>query len=260
LCNLKLRGLKVVEHTYSIQRAFVLSFLLSTGTTIAMSYLFAGQIQQGWILVAAVPSAISVIPFVLLLGGDLESTLVSSAGLYLIALLFTPFLTLIFLGHAVSVMTLLWYVGFLIIVPIIVSRLLRKLSIDPGSRHIMINIAFGVLVIAVAGSNRGVFFGEPVLLLSLLIVAIIRTFGIGIGLEVYNQRRKLPWAKRVPEVLFATHKNTGMAAALAIALLGDAAAVPATVCMTVDIAWLIYVTKFMYPQDRRDVGENPASV
>jgi BASS family bile acid:Na+ symporter len=28
LCNLKLRGLQVGDHTYSIQRAFVLSFLL----------------------------------------------------------------------------------------------------------------------------------------------------------------------------------------------------------------------------------------
>jgi BASS family bile acid:Na+ symporter len=100
LCNLKLRGLNVAQHTYSIQRAFVLSFLLGTGATIAMAFLFSGDIRDGWILVAAVPSAVSVIPFVLILGGDLESTLVSSAGLYFIALLFTPFLTLIFLGEA----------------------------------------------------------------------------------------------------------------------------------------------------------------
>ncbi len=250
LCNLKLRGLAVTNHTYSIQRAFVLSFLLSTGTTIAMASLFTGEIRDGWILEAAVPSAVSVIPFVLILGGDLESTLVSSAGLYFIALLFTPFLTLVFIGQAVSVMILLWYVGFLIIVPIILSRFLRQMDLSAGSRHIAINFAFFVLVVAVAGSNRGVFFGEPVLLLTLIVIAVVRTFGIGIALNVYNRKRGLPWGKRVPEVLFATHKNTGMAAALAIALIGDTAAVPATICMTVDIAWLIYVSKFMFPSSK----------
>jgi BASS family bile acid:Na+ symporter len=55
----------------------------------------------------------------------------------------------------------------------------------------------------------------------------------------------------VPGVLFATHKNTGMAAALAIALLGPEAAVPATVCMTVDIAWLIYVSRITFSRDKR---------
>lgn len=246
LGNLRFKGLDVKHHTYAVQKAFVLSFLLSTGATIAMAYLFTGSIRDGWIVEAVVPSAVSVIPFVLILGGDLESTLVSSAAIYFIALLFTPLLTLIFLGHAVDLLTMLWYVGVLIVVPIVVSRLLRRLNIEPGLNHIFINISFFVLVIAVAGANRGVFFGEPVLLLSLIAVAVVRTFGIGIGVDLYNKRRGLPREKRIPEALFATHKNTGMAAALAIALIGDAAAVPATVCMTVDIAWLIYVSRFMF--------------
>ncbi|OPX63728.1 MAG: hypothetical protein A4E29_00189 [Methanomassiliicoccales archaeon PtaB.Bin134] len=42
-----------------------------------------------------------------------------------------------------------------------------------------------------------------------------------------------------------------MAAALAIALLGEVAAMPATICMTVDIAWLIYLSHYIYPHDSR---------
>jgi BASS family bile acid:Na+ symporter len=38
---------------------------------------------------------------------------------------------------------------------------------------------------------------------------------------------------------------------LAIALLGEVAAIPATICMTVDIAWLIYLSHYMYPHDKR---------
>ncbi|MDW5564183.1 MAG: hypothetical protein SA339_13290 [Methanomassiliicoccus sp.] len=251
LCSMQLRGLKLASHRRPVRNAFVLSFVVSTGITIALAFLFTGDLRNGWVLAAAVPSAVSVIPFTLILGGDLEGTLVSSAALYVIALFLTPLLTLVFIGQAVSVTTLLWYVGMLIVVPIAASRGLRRVRIDPYSRSIAINIAFAVLVIAVAGANRGVFFGDPGLLAALIAVAVIKTFGIGVVLDIYERRKTARWEQRVPDILFATHKNTGMAAALAIALLGPAAAVPATVCMTVDIAWLIYVSRFMFSRDKR---------
>lgn len=251
LCSMQLRGLKLASHRAPVGKAFALSFVLSTGVTIALAYLFTGDLRNGWILAAAVPSAVSVIPFTLILGGDMESTLVSSAALYIIALVLTPLLTLLFIGQAVSVETLLWYTLMLIAVPVAVSRGLRRVRIDPYGRSIAINISFAVLVIAVAGANRSVFFGEPGLLLALIAVAVIKTFGIGAVVNWWDRRKGVAWDQRVPQVLFATHKNTGMAAALAIALLGPTAAMPATVCMTVDIAWLICVSRFMFAKSKR---------
>ncbi|WP_019177016.1 bile acid:sodium symporter [Methanomassiliicoccus luminyensis] len=247
LCSLRLGGLNVRKHTGAVWRAFLLSFVLSTGTTILMAFLFTGDIRSGWIIEAAVPSAVSVIPFVVLLRGDAEATLVSSAALYIIALALTPVLTLLFIGHAVDPLTLLWYVAMLIVIPLALSRPLRRAPIGSEGRHIAINLAFFCLVIAVCGSNRGAFFGDPALVLPLLAVAIVRTFGIGIALDRFMRWKGMPREERVSGALFATHKNTGMAAALAIALIGDAAALPAAVCMTVDIAWLIYVSRFMFP-------------
>jgi BASS family bile acid:Na+ symporter len=254
LCSLKLKDQKIRDHRRAVRNAFLLSFVLSTGTTIAMAYLFEGDIRNGWILIAAVPSAVSVIPFTLILRGDLEGTLVATTALYLIALVLTPLITLMFIGQAVSVMTLVWYVALLLAVPIVVSRGLRVVDIKPYNRSIVINLSFAALVIAVAGSNRGVFFGEPSLLVALLAVSVIRTFGIGLLVVAIDRRRAVQRERMVPETLFATHKNTGMAAALAIALLGSAAAVPATLSMTVDIAWLIYVSRFLYPRDKQEAG------
>ncbi len=251
LCSMTFKGLDLRSHIPSVRAAFALSFVLSTGTTIALAFLFQGDIRNGWVLMAAVPSAVSVIPFTLVLGGDLEGTLVSSAFLYIIALVLTPLLTLAFIGHAVSVQTLVWYVGMLIAVPVVVSRGLRRVNIQPYRRSMVINLAFAALVIAVAGSNRGVFLSGQALILALLAVAFLRTFVIGWAWEGLSRRRGTPWAQRVPQVLFATHKNTGMAAALAVALLGETAAVPATICMTVDIAWLIYISHRMYPHADR---------
>jgi BASS family bile acid:Na+ symporter len=258
LCAMRLRGLKLAAHRAAFRDAFILSFGLATGITIAMAFLFTGDLRAGWVLAAAVPSAVSVIPFTLILGGDLEGTLVSSAAMYLIALVLTPLLTLVFIGQAVSVETLLWYVGLLIAVPVLISRGLRMANISPYARSAVINIAFGVLVIAVAGANRSVFFGEPGLLAALVAVAAVKTFGVGIAVERYGRRRGAAWERRVPAVLFATHKNTGMAAALAMALLGPEAAVPATVCMTVDIAWLIYVSRFTFSRSKRPEASTAA--
>ena len=246
LTSLRLRGLRLKDHSVPIRNAFLLSFVLSTGTTIAMSFLFQGDMRDGWIIMAAVPSAVSIVPFTYLLKGDLESTLVSSASLYIIALAVTPIITLLFLGAPVDVMTLLGYVGYLILLPLVISRLLRQVDIRPEQKSTMINVAFFVLIVAIAGPNRQVFFGDPIILTGLVAVAVIRLFGVGMLWNWYLEQRNIPRTRRVPEVLFASYKNTGMAATLAITLIGPAAAVPATVCTLVDIVWLIYLSKSLF--------------
>jgi bile acid:Na+ symporter, BASS family len=251
LTALRLRGLKLKDHSVPIRNAFLLSFILSTGTTIALSYLFQGDLRDGWIIMAAVPSAVSIAPFTYLLKGDLESTLVSSASLYLIALAVTPFITLMFIGTAVDVMTLLGYVGYLILLPMAVSRFLRQVDIRPTQKSGAINVAFFVLIVAVAGPNRQVFFGDQIVLLGLVLVAFVRIFGMGMLWNWYLERKRIPRARRVPEVLFVSYKNTGMAATLAIALIGPAAAVPATVCTLVDIVWLIFLSKSVFSPSKQ---------
>ncbi|MCX6651307.1 MAG: hypothetical protein NT131_06605 [Methanomassiliicoccales archaeon] len=249
LTNLRLRGLKVTDHAVPIRRAFLLSMVLASGTTVLMAFLFQGDLRAGWIIVAAVPSAVSVVPFTYLMKGDLEPTLVSTTALYVIALAFTPLLTLVFLGQAIDAVLLLTYVGLLILLPMFVSRPLRSLNINPENKTAMINIAFFVLIVAVAGPNRQIFFGDWALLSGLLAVAVLRIFGLGLLWNWYLQRKHVPRAQRVPEVLFSTHKNTGMAATLAIALIGPAAAVPATVCAVVDISWLIFLSHLVFKKE-----------
>jgi BASS family bile acid:Na+ symporter len=84
---------------------------------------------------------------------------------------------------------------------------------------------------------------------------VLKIFGIGLLWNWYLKRKNVPRERRVPEVLFASHKNTGMAATLAIALIGPAAAVPATVCATVDIAWMIFLSHVLF-KDKAPPGPN----
>ena len=180
LSTINLRSIKVGPHKKDIRNAFILSFIVSTGITIAMAYLFSGDLRSGWILEASVPSAVSVISFTYLWGGDTGSSAVSSVVVYIVSLGVTPFITFLFLGEAVSEITLLYYVGALIVIPIIFSRLVRRLVTSAEVRNILINLFFFVLVIDVAGANRDVFFTAGMVVVLLTVLAFIRTFGIGL--------------------------------------------------------------------------------
>jgi len=248
LTSLELRGLKLASHSSAILRAFMLSTLLASGSTMLLAFLFQGDLRAGWIMVAAAPSAVSLVAFTYLMKGDLEPTLVSTAALYLIALVFTPMITLIFLGESIEVTVLLTYIGLMILLPMLISRPLRRLNIHQGDKAALVNTCLFVLIVAVAGPNRDIFFNEWGLLAGLLLVAVLRIFGIGLLWDRYLRFRKVPREQRVPEVLFATHKNNGMAATMAIALVGAEATVPATVCVVVDIVWLIFLSHVVFKE------------
>lgn len=61
-------------------------------------------------------------------------------------------------------------------------------------------------------------------------------------------------------MLFSTYKNTGMAASLGLMLLGPQAALPAAVCMVVDVVWLIFAGKFLFPQKAEWSDAIPESI
>jgi BASS family bile acid:Na+ symporter len=248
LGGLSLKGLDPRKHVRPTAIALLLSFGVSSGVTILLGQFFEGQIRIGWILLAAVPSAVAVIPFTYMLKGDMQLSLMSSTMLYILALALTPLITLVSIGTAISPVTLLWYVAVLIFLPMILSRGLKRIPLSGNSRTILINMSFFVLTFAVTGANRDAFLGDVALVTALLFVAVIRTFFVGGVVEILARRFKVDREARIPMVLFATYKNTGMAAALAVALIGSEAAIPATICIALEIVWFLALTKVFYPE------------
>jgi len=246
LSSIELRSIRIGDHKKTIANAFTLSFLLSTTVTLAIAFLFSGALRSGWILEAAVPSAVSVISFTYLWGGNTEASAVSSVVIYALSLAATPFITLMFLGRAVSEVTLLIYVGFQIVIPMALSRLIKRLLAPADLRNMLINVCFFVLVVAVTGANRGLIFSSGITVVALAAFAVIRTFGIGIICSQFFFRKGIDRRSTVHLTLFSTYKNTGMAASLALVLLGAGAALPAAVCMVVEVFWLIFAGKFIF--------------
>ena len=108
--------------------ALLLNYGLLAGAFVGLSFLFIDDphIRAGYVLIAAVPPAVAVIPFTYRLGGDVPFTLVGSVAGHLAAFVMTPLITLLVLGsNLVEPTQLLLALVQLIAIPFVVSRLLR---------------------------------------------------------------------------------------------------------------------------------------
>jgi BASS family bile acid:Na+ symporter len=249
LCGISFKGLEIKRHIWTTLLALVLTFGLGTGFTIAIAFMFEDPLRSGWIIQAAVPSAVCVIPFTFLLKGNVENSLVSSAVIYILSIVITPILLIAILGMEVSPFALLTSVIIMIFFPILISRGARKVRMSGDTRTMIINFSLLLVAFAVVGANRDFFFGDFYLIVVLLIAAAARIFIPGLLVFWIAKRTKLGRKQGVNMVLFTTYKNTGMAAALAATLVSTGAALPAAITTPVEILWLVIMTKLMFTDE-----------
>ena len=223
------------------------NFLLHGITLIGLSALIIRDqfIWNGFILVAAVPPAVAVIPFALFLRGNMDLALLGTIGAYLGALIITPLIALVFLGTGfISPAKLLLILGELIVGPLIVSRILASTGlskkIDPYKGPIT-NWSFFLVIYIMTGLNRDIFFQQPLSIVPVAIVAILTTFVLGWVIEKIGDFFHYEKAKLTSFVLLATFKNYGLAGALALVFFNPQTAVPATVTSAVGILYFIWL-------------------
>ncbi len=237
------RGRGQVKHAAT---AVLLNYGALTALILLLGLFFSEDLWWGWALMAAAPSAVAVVPFTSVLGGPTAKALFSTAVIYVLALALMPLITLLLIGYAVSVSDLLISLLLLIVLPMALSRGVARIRIGKSTSAIMTNISFAVLIFAVAGSNRDAFLGGPMTVLAISLACMVRTFGIGLAVEGVLRLRGMPREERTTHVLFASYKNLGLTATLAIALFEPIVAVPATICIVFEVVWMIFLLKY-YP-------------
>jgi bile acid:Na+ symporter, BASS family len=232
------------------------SFLLLGGLLMGLSRLFIQdqELRQGFVILAAVPPAVAVIPFTGLLQGDQVFSLLGTIGSYLAALILTPLFALFLLGdgmlvppHAVAVI-----VGELILLPLVLSRLLHRFGyaekIEPY-KGAMTNWSFFVITYTIVGLNRQLFLAQPLSLLPVVFIAVCSTFLWGEIIERFCRWRGLEQPLTISLILLGTLKNYGLSGGLALALFSTQTSVPSavsTVFMIVYIIWLNAKRKWVW--------------
>jgi BASS family bile acid:Na+ symporter len=226
---------------------------------ILMSYLLQGGIMltgaawlidrenlwTGFVIIAAAPPAVAVIPFSGLLNGNVPFSLAGTVASYLAALVIMPAVFLGLLGtSAVDPVKLLTIVCLLIILPLAASRILLKVGADKrlGSwRGLLTDWGFFVVLYTLIGLNRNLIFKEPLGVLPVSTILFAGTFLLGFLIEAVGAFFKVERADVVSLVLLGTMKNQGLAGGLALSLFSEEAALPAAVSSIFMILFLVWL-------------------
>jgi bile acid:Na+ symporter, BASS family len=225
----------------------IMSYIILGNIIIGMATLMIRDemIWIGFVLLAAVPPAVAVIPFSGFLHGNGLLSLFGTVGAYLGALAIMPLIAFGLLRSAIfDPFKLLLIILEVIILPLAVSRLLiqraLKGRIEPY-RGTITNWSFFVVLYTMVGLNRDIILGHTLTLLPVAAIAIASMFFLGFLIDWILSLFNIPKDTRTSLVLLGTLKNQGMAGGFALMLFTQEAALPAavsTMVMTVYIIWL----------------------
>jgi len=244
LTEVRFSGLLPRAEARAFGRAFGWNYVVLTGLILVLSTFYSDpSIRSGWVVMAALPSAVAVIPLTAAFRGNVRSSLVSTAFLYVAALAIYPAVTLAFAGQAVNIRDLAVQILIQIALPLVASRPLAGSAAVARHRSILVNASFFTLVFALVGANRAVFVQDSTLIAALVAGGLVRTWGIGAVAYVLSPRLGADPPQRVSDTLFASLKNLGLAALLAFSLFGAIAALPAIVSLFLEISWLLPMSR-----------------
>ena len=204
------------------------------------------ELWIGFVIAAAAPPGVGVIPFTHITGGDVGFSLLGIVGTYVASLVITPAMAFLLIGENVLDPRRLAVILLqLIVVPLVASRLL--LLVGPLKAPIerwrgkIVNWAFTIVVFTIIGLNREVFFSEPRVVLLILLITLTWSFGLGFAIDEILKRLGVERARRMSYLLMGTVKNGGFAAATALALFGERAAVPNGVGAAIAVPYLLWL-------------------
>ena len=251
------RNLDPVKNYRSVIRAVLLGLVFASVIPLAAYYILNSMdgyeaYAKGLVFLAATPFAASVGPLSLILRGDLEHALRSTIIVYVISLVWIPFIIWLTLGEIVDMTKVVITVIELIGVPLVVSRLITKVKIDKTVMSVVLNCVIAFLVwLSVSSTN---FPKDMVILVVFMFVAFLRDFGLGSATEVMEKKSGIPWSQRVTDILMISYKNKGIAIALCVSVMtGPAignAMVPIAASIVIEIIWVAFMDSVLFSKKR----------
>ena len=230
----------------------MMTYVILSGSILLLSALLIGDhnLWIGFVLIAAVPPAVAVIPFTAILEGNVSSTLSGTVASYLAALLIMPLMFWIFIGTGFDdPYKLLRIMLSLIVLPLVLSRMILYFNwqdrIAPV-RGLLTDWGFFIVLYSIIGVNRDLIFSRPLSIVPVAVVVFATTFILGWAIQKIGVLFKMDKKNIISLVLQGTLKNQGIAGGLAIALFEKEAAVPSAVYsifMILYIMWLDWRTQ-----------------
>lgn len=225
----------------------LMSYVVLGGVILFLSALLIENknLWIGFVLIAAVPPAVAVIPFTAILKGNVSYTLSGTVASYLAALLIMPLIFWIFIGTGFNDPYKLLHIMFLLIVlPLILSRVILYFDWQERLTPIrgpLTDWGFFIVLYSMIGVNRDLIFSRPLMVVPIAGIVFCSTFVLGWVIKKTCFFCRIDQKDVVSLILQGTLKNQGIAGGLAIALFEKEAALPSAVYsifMILYIMWL----------------------
>jgi bile acid:Na+ symporter, BASS family len=232
----------------------VMSYLVLSGVILILTRLMIQEpsLRAGYVLIAAVPPAVAVIPFTGILKGNESFTLFSTIGAYLVALMILPLMAFFFLSiKSIDPMRLMVITGELILLPILISRVLLfkgwHKPIAPFKGPIT-DWSFFLIIYTIVGLNRQIIMGNPTLILPVATIAFLSIFVLGYLIDTAGRLLRVERKTLISLTLLGTLKNYGLSGGLSLIFFSKEASLPSAVCSIFLIFFIIWMD---YRQKRR---------
>ena len=158
LSRIPMKNLNPITNWRSVLRAIILGMVISSLIPLAGYYLLKGTDfaieSMGLVFIAATPFAASVAPLSYILNGDMEHAARGTIIIYLLSLVWIPFIIWATLGEVVDMTNVVITVVEIIGVPLVLSRFLTKVNISKDFMAIFLNCCIFLLVWLSVSSTR----------------------------------------------------------------------------------------------------------
>lgn len=239
-----------------IAAALLFGSLISTGITLAVGWFYGPDMWKGWVILACVPCAISVVSGTMMMKGDGKLITLGITAVYLLAVVLTPLFTFLLIGNAVSPLEILKYVLLFIAIPLAVAVPLKKAGIPPTVNSIVINFSFFMFALIAIGRSRDIFFSDGGLALALIAGTAVRILAAHLIFEFAGRWAGLEREERIPLGLLLIWKNSGLALTLTMMLLPDETQALAPAAMSMIFEQFYFMFMLWYYRERVPPAES----
>ena len=254
MSRIPLQNLNPMKYGKSIARAVLLGMVIASIIPLIGYFLLKdteySKQAAGLVFIAATPFAGSVLPLSIILRGDAEHAARGTIVVYNLSLAWIPFIVWLALGDSVDMEFLFLTVVELIGIPLVLSRLLTKIKINKDVLAIILNCCIFFMVWLSVGSTK--FDGNAWwLFLVFIVIAIMRSFGLGFAVETAERKAGIRWGQRVTDILMASYKNKGVAIALCVVVYPQGMVAIAT-SILIEITWVAFMDSVLFSKKRME--------
>lgn len=200
----------------------------------------------GFVVIAAAPPGVAVVPFSHILKGDVNYSIIGVLGAFIASVFLAPLIVNLFApGVEINPIDLFLLMVKLVVVPLIISRILLIKPIFPVVQKVrgkIVDWGFAIIIFTAVGMNRQVFFEDYKLLFQIFSVLFLATFVTGEIFKFVVSKYSKNSERVITQTMLLTIKSSGFSVVTAYTLFGAEASIPSAVLSVVVLMYLLFLS------------------